>query len=114
MTRDPARFFGEEICPLLAARAGELGGVECLVQIEVGDPKEARSYWVRLRGERVETGTGIPERPSFTLSAHTEDWRDILDGAANVRACLIDGRLEVEGDLGLAMRIAPLILGSRG
>jgi hypothetical protein len=47
---------------------------------------------------------GPPARTGFDLTARLEDWVDLFEGLATARACLIDGRLEIEGDLGLAMR----------
>jgi hypothetical protein len=46
------------------------------------------------------------------VKLHIEDLRDLLEGAATLRACLVDGRVEIEGDLGKAMQIVPLLFRS--
>jgi hypothetical protein len=57
---------------------------------------------------------GEAERPAFAVSAHWADLMDLIDGYGSVDAALIDGRLEVTGDLLLAMRWIPRLFTAAG
>jgi putative sterol carrier protein len=115
MSLDPEHFFSRVLEAALNSNprlAGELSGVDATAQIELREaPAGASDWYVRFRAGKAEVLRGQSRAPSFGLSMHYEDWRDLMEGAATVQACLIDGRLEVEGDLGKAIQIAPLLLG---
>jgi len=44
-----------------------------------------------------------------TLTADAETFRDMLDGALDPTAAFMSGRLRLEGDMGLAMKLASLL-----
>ncbi len=44
-----------------------------------------------------------------TLTADAGTFRDILQGALDPTAAVVSGRLKVEGDIGVAMRLAPAL-----
>ena len=101
-------FFDRRLERILNGLAS-LPVVDAVAQIDVSG--ETPGIWqVVLSKGQARVLRGDEARPSFRLMAHEEDWRDLLEGAARLQACLIDGRLEVEGDLGLAMQIAPMLL----
>ncbi len=49
------------------------------------------------------------EDAEVTMTADTETFRDILDGALNPTAAFMSGRLKIDGDMGAAMRLAPAL-----
>ena len=44
-----------------------------------------------------------------TLTASADTFRDMLDGALDPTGAFMSGRLAIEGDMGLAMRLAGLL-----
>ncbi|MEQ9497997.1 MAG: SCP2 sterol-binding domain-containing protein [Deltaproteobacteria bacterium] len=44
-----------------------------------------------------------------TLRAHRLDWIDLFEGVASMKAALVDGRLELEGDVAVASRVCRAI-----
>lgn len=44
-----------------------------------------------------------------TLTADTETFRDLLDGALNPTAAFMTGKLRIEGSMGLAMKLGGLL-----
>jgi putative sterol carrier protein len=53
-------------------------------------------------------GTGVSENDSdadVVLTADTDTFRDILDGALDPTAAFMSGRLKIDGDMGTAMRL---------
>jgi putative sterol carrier protein len=46
------------------------------------------------------------EEADVTLTASTETFKAILDGAQNPTAAFMTGKLKVDGDMGAAMRLA--------
>lgn len=95
---------------LSAAIAERLNGAE---DVEFGVTMReapAPDWHVRVRSGQAALHEGPPARPAFGLTAHVEDWRDLLEGAATVRACLIDGRLRLAGDVAVARRVVARLL----
>ena len=43
------------------------------------------------------------------MSADAETFREILDGSLNPTAAFMSGRLKIDGDMGAAMRLAPVL-----
>jgi putative sterol carrier protein len=90
------------VVELLETFAQRLAGPEAIqLQLELAGA-EGR-WWIALDGPRLERG----EAPAaaFSIAVHLEDLRDLIEGAATLRACLIDGRVRIEGDLGAAMTV---------
>ncbi|MEO0918768.1 MAG: SCP2 sterol-binding domain-containing protein [Pseudomonadota bacterium] len=44
-----------------------------------------------------------------TMLADSDTFREILDGSLNPTAAVMSGRLKIEGDMGVAMRLAPAL-----
>ena len=55
-------------------------------------------------GVRAEDGAA-----DVTLTAEAEDFRDMMTGALNPTTAFMTGRLTVDGDMGLAMRLASML-----
>ncbi len=77
------------------------------------DDGDQETWTVVIDSGRVRADRGETSPPSFTLTMHRLDFDDLIEGAATLKACLIDGRVEIEGDLSHATRLAPLLLARR-
>ncbi|MEM7719384.1 MAG: SCP2 sterol-binding domain-containing protein [Pseudomonadota bacterium] len=49
------------------------------------------------------------DEAEVTMSADTDTFRDILDGSLNPTTAVMSGRLKIDGDMGVAMRLAPAL-----
>ena len=63
------------------------------------------SFWARIEGGVLEVGPGELAAPDVRFRLDAEDCRGILAGRVNPELLMMQGRLEVEGDLRLASRI---------
>jgi putative sterol carrier protein len=77
------------------------GGIEGTVRIVIEDEG---SLIVDEAGARPGDGEA-----DCTLTASADTFRDMLDGALNPTGAFMGGRLAVDGDMGLAMRLAGLL-----
>lgn len=49
------------------------------------------------------------EPADVTMTASVDTFRDILDGSMNPTAAFMTGKLSIDGDMGAAMRLAPVL-----
>ena len=61
---------------------------------------------IMLDGDGARAGDADAD---VTLTADTDTFRDILDGALNPTSAFMSGRLKIDGDMGAAMRLAPAL-----
>lgn len=110
MSFDNKTFFGQTLATQLREHTGLSKKVDAVMQLEVLQADADAQFWfVTFQQGEVHVDPGFSETPDFTLRAHHLDWRDLLQGFASPQAAMMDGRLELEGDLGLGMRLAPLL-----
>lgn len=61
---------------------------------------------IMLDGDGARAGDDAAE---VTMLADTDTFREILDGSLNPTSAVMSGRLTIEGDMGVAMRLAPAL-----
>ncbi|MEM1107050.1 MAG: SCP2 sterol-binding domain-containing protein [Pseudomonadota bacterium] len=61
---------------------------------------------IMLDGDGVRAGD---EEADVTLTADTDTFRAILDGDLNPTAAFMSGRLQVSGDMGMAMKLGGVL-----
>jgi len=61
---------------------------------------------IRVEGEAVAIGSGPAD---VTISASLDTFREIFEGELGAPAAYMTGRLKVEGDLGIAMRLGQVL-----
>lgn len=49
------------------------------------------------------------EEADVTMTADADTFREILEGELNPTAAFMSGRLKIDGDMGAAMRLAPVL-----
>jgi len=89
----------DEAVSALSGRIGE--GFDGVVKFVLGDEGA-----IMVDGSGVRAGD---EAADVTLTAEPEVFRDILEGDLSATAAFMTGRLSVEGDMGLAMRLGSLL-----
>lgn len=83
--------------------------IAAIIAVELLGAPAVSAHWTLISGPGADVRKGVAEGASFGVKIHYEDLRDLLEGAATLRACLIDGRIELEGDLGKAMVVLPKV-----
>lgn len=84
----------------LAAKLGG-GGIDGVVKFVILDEGA-----LLIDESGVSSGDGAAD---CTLTADADTFRAMLDGALDPAAAFMSGRLQVDGDMGLAMRLGSLL-----
>jgi putative sterol carrier protein len=95
--------MSEAIAAAVAALNERLGGagIDGSIKLVIED-----------EGALVIDGTGAragDEAADVTLTASADTFRDMLDGSLDPTGAFMSGQLSVEGDMGLAMKLASLL-----
>jgi putative sterol carrier protein len=95
--------MSEAVAAAVAVLNQRLGGdgVEGTVKLVIEDEGA-----LLIDGSGARAGDGEAD---CTLTASADTFRDMIDGALDPTSAFMGGRLRVEGDMGLAMRLASLL-----
>lgn len=66
-------------------------------------------YWLRIGDGKAETGSGQSESPRMTLKASADDFMNMMSGGLNPMQAFMTGKIKIQGDTNLAMKLMPLI-----
>ncbi len=96
-----AQIFPEMVQRFNASKAE---GVNATIQFNLsGD--NGGLYWLRIADGTCEAGQGQAENPKMTLKAAADDWHAVSTGKTNAMQAFMSGKLKIEGDMGLAMKL---------
>jgi putative sterol carrier protein len=80
-------------------------GVNAVYQFDLsGD--EGGQYQLHIADRSCRVCAGVHPSPNVTLSMAGKDCVAVLEGRLSGVSALLSGRLKIDGDLGLAMRLA--------
>ncbi|MBZ0298257.1 MAG: SCP2 sterol-binding domain-containing protein [Anaerolineae bacterium] len=83
-------------------------GVNATIQFDLsGD--NGGLYWVKMFDGQAESGSGQAASPNMTLRASADDWAAVATGEMNPMQAFMSGKLKIQGDMGLAMKLQSLI-----
>ena len=83
-------------------------GLNATIQFDLsGD--NGGAYWLRIADGKAESGVGQSESPRMTLKAKADDFVGMLNGTMNPMQAFMTGKVKIQGDTGLAMKLMPLI-----
>ena len=103
MSGSGVRAFFDALPTRFHAAAAE--GVTAVYQFDLsGD--EGGQYQLHIAGQTCRVSPGLHPSPNVTLRMAGEDCVAILEGRLNGVSAYLNGRLRVDGDIGLAMRLA--------
>lgn len=96
--------MSEDLQKALAALKEKVGedGIESSVRFDFTDLGALR---LDAEGPRIDDGSPA----DCTITATTETFRSLFDGALSPTAAFMSGRLRIEGDMGVAMKMASLL-----
>jgi putative sterol carrier protein len=66
------------------------------------------SVCLQIEDGRLKTSLGRDAAPDLRVSLSTQDWREVAAGRANAELLAMEGRILMQGDLGLAMKLRSL------
>lgn len=93
MSRMPKAFIPEKAI-----------GVDAVIQYHLsGD--EPGDWIIIIREGECLVEPGVAENPNMTLSAESQDYKDVILGKINGMNAFMDGKLQLAGDLNLAMKL---------
>jgi len=83
-------------------------GVNATIQFDLsGD--NGGAYWLRIADGKAESGAGQSESPKMTIKAKADDFLSMMSGALNPMQAFMTGKIKIQGDTGLAMKLMPLM-----
>ena len=87
---------------------GRLEGINAVFQFNIHG--EGGGSWYVILDDGVPSVTyGQNERPSVTFTANVADWLDIIQGKLNGASAFLSGRLRIDGDMTLALKLQGLL-----
>ena len=62
-------------------------------------------FWIKIADGAAESGEGAVEAADMTVRAAADDWHAVASGALNPMQAFMTGKLKIQGDMGLAMKM---------
>lgn len=95
-----------QIFPAMAARIipEKAEGVNAVIQFNLSG-ENGGMYWLRIADGKCEAGLGTADHAKMTLKASADDYHAIVTGALNPTQAVFTGKVKIEGDMGLAMKL---------
>jgi putative sterol carrier protein len=79
-------------------------GIDAIIQYHLtGD--EGGDWIITIGDGKCTVAEGEAENPKMTLTADSQDFKDVLTGQANGMQYFMQGKLKLAGDLNLAMKL---------
>lgn len=82
-------------------------GLDVVIQY-VLTGEEAGDYIITIKDGVCTTAIGLAEKPNMTLTADSQDFKDVLLGKVNGMQYFMMGKLKLAGDLNLAMKLTQI------
>lgn len=86
----------------LRQNPGKVAGVSGIIQFNFGNDSV---YHVTAEGGAVTFSEGAASNPNVTFQMTPEVFAELLAGKVNPTVAFMTGRLKIQGDLGLALRL---------
>ena len=65
-------------------------------------------WFVKIANNAGEVGSGKVDSPTIVLTAAASDWLALMNGQMNGQTAFITGKLKIQGDMTLAMKLESL------
>ena len=65
-------------------------------------------WYAKFNNGDVDVQKGEAESPNVTIVTGAQDWLDIVNGKQNAQMAFLTGKLKIQGDMSLAMKLQNL------
>ncbi len=79
-------------------------GIEATYQWDINGDGGGK-WWAKLSDGSIEVGEGEAAKADITLTVEAQDWVDIVNGKLNGQMAFLTGKLKIQGDMSLAMKL---------
>jgi putative sterol carrier protein len=97
-------FF--EALPSKADTSKLTGMIATFQFVATGD--NGGEYYVKIADDKLEVFPGKADSPMIVLIASADNWVALMNGQLNGQTAFITGKLKVQGDMTLAMKLESL------
>ena len=104
MAETAAEFFGGMKANLDPEK---IKGIDATYQWDITGDNGGKWYAKFSEGE-IEVDEGEAENPNITITVSSENWMDIVNGKLNGQMAFLTGKLKIQGDMSLAMKLQSL------
>jgi putative sterol carrier protein len=88
-------------------RPDKAQGIDTMIQFDLAGDSGGK-YWVKIADGQCTTGAGEVNDAKLTVRASGDDWFNIATGKLNVMQAFMAGKLKVQGDMMLGMKLQPM------
>lgn len=82
-------------------------GLNATIQFNLTGDDGGR-WWVRVRDGKAETGGGSAPNANVTIMMDAHEYVDMVAGSLNHQIAFMSGKLQISGDMELAMKLRTL------
>jgi putative sterol carrier protein len=80
-------------------------GIDATIQFNItGD--QGGNWVATIRDQKLAVEPGVTQNPKLTIGADTQDIFNLVAGRLNPMQAFMSGKVQVKGDMSLAMRLA--------
>ncbi len=82
-------------------------GVNAKIQFHITG-NQGGDWVATIQNQKLAVEPGTTPNPNLTLGADTQDIFNVINGKLNPMAAFMQGKVQIKGDMGLAMRLLDL------
>ena len=86
----------------------KVGDLHAVIQFDLSGDNGGQ-YWLKINGGQAESGQGPADNPNMTLRSTADDWIAVYNGDMSAMTAFMNGKLKIQGDMGLAMKLQGIL-----